>query len=63
MQPTANMSVEQAFNIIGQVTAQYKGTLQEHKTILQALETIQKALSEPKIEIKSDAIDLTGGSK
>ena len=62
MQPTANMSVEQAFNIIGQVTAQYKGTLQEHQTILQALETIKAALEEPKIEINGD-VDLTNGSK
>jgi hypothetical protein len=63
MQQTANMTLEQAFSLISQITAQYKGTLQEHQTILKALETIRDALVEPKIEIKSDAIDLTGGTK
>lgn len=62
MQPTANMSVEQAFNLISQVTAQFKGTLQEHKAILQALETIKQALQEPKIQINGD-VDLTSDNK
>lgn len=62
MQPTANLSVEQAFNLISQVTAQFKGTLQEHKAILQALETIKQALQEPKIQINGD-VDLTSDNK
>ena len=57
------MSVEQAFNVVSQITAQFKGTLQEHQTILQALEVIRQALTEPKIEIKAEEIDLTKPGK
>lgn len=39
------MTVEQALNVLSQVTSQYKGTLQEHQVIAQAFEVIKKALN------------------
>lgn len=59
MQQTAkSMTVEQALNVLQQVTGQFKGTLQDHQLILQAFEVIVAAINEPKINIKADAIEL-----
>lgn len=58
MQQTANnMTVEQALNLLQQVTSQFKGTLQDHQLILQAFQVIVAAINEPKINIKADAIE------
>jgi hypothetical protein len=45
------MTVEQALNVLSQVTAQYKGTLQEHQTIIEAFRVLKEAL-EPKPGVK-----------
>ena len=58
MQQTANeMTVEQALNILSQVASQFRGTLQDHQTIIKAFEVIKKTLDEPKIQIKADKIE------
>jgi uncharacterized protein YoxC len=45
------MTIEQALNVLSQVTSQYKGTLQEHQTIIEAFKVLKEAL-EPKPEEK-----------
>jgi hypothetical protein len=55
MQQTANL--EQAIQIISNVVAQYRGTLQEHQAIQNALKVLINAANEPKIEIKADKIE------
>lgn len=50
-QTTSQMTVEQALNILSQVASVYKGTLQEHQTIIEAFKVIKEAL-EPKAEEK-----------
>jgi hypothetical protein len=50
------MTVEQAVNVLTQVAAQFKGTLQEHQVITQAFEVIQKTLEEVKTETKAEEI-------
>lgn len=58
MQQTAKMTVEQALNVLQQVTGQYKGTLQDHQLILQAFQVIVAAINEPKININAEAIEV-----
>lgn len=58
MQQTVKMTVEQALNVLQQVTGQYKGTLQDHQTILQAYQVIVAAINEPKININAEAIEV-----
>lgn len=63
MQQTArDMTVEQALNVLQQVTGQFKGTLQDHQLILQAFEVIVAAINEPKINIQSDRIEVEKNS-
>lgn len=58
MQPNANqMTTEQAIQIISNVIAQYRGTLQEHQAIQNAFKVIVELANEPKVEIKSDYIE------
>lgn len=54
----SSMTVEQALNILQQVTNQYKGTLQDHQLILEAYRVIVAAINEPKINIQADAIEV-----
>lgn len=42
------MELEQAINLISQVAAQYKGTLEEHNALQTALKTINDALEAKK---------------
>ena len=58
MQQTAKLTVEQALNVLQQVTGQFKGTLQDHQLILQAYQVIVAAINEPKINIQADAIEV-----
>jgi uncharacterized protein YoxC len=58
MQQTAKLTVEQALNVLQQVTGQFKGTLQDHQLILQAYQVITAAINEPKINIQADAIEV-----
>lgn len=47
MQQNANqITLEQALNILSQVASVYKGTLQEHQTILKAFEVIKENIKE-----------------
>lgn len=55
MQPNANL--EQAIQLISNVLAQYRGTLQEHQAIQNAFKLLIDAANEPKVEIKSDYIE------
>lgn len=54
----SNLTLEQAINILQQVTSQFKGTLHDHQLILEAYRVIVAAINEPKINIKADAIEL-----
>jgi hypothetical protein len=54
MQQTANL--EQAIQLISSIIAQYRGTLQEHQAIQNALKVLINAANEPKIEIKAEEI-------
>lgn len=58
MQQTAKLTVEQALNVLQQVTGQFKGTLQDHQLILQAYQVIVAAINEPKININAEAIEV-----
>ncbi len=51
------MTLEQAIQIISNVVAQYRGTLQEHQAIQNALKVLINAANEPKVEIKADKIE------
>jgi anaerobic ribonucleoside-triphosphate reductase len=58
MQQNANqMTVEQAVQLISNVVAQYRGTLQEHQAIQNALKVLINNANEPKIEIKAEEIE------
>lgn len=57
MQQTANMTIEQALNLLRQVTNQYKGTLQEHQLLLQAYQVIEAGLAKPAVNITAEAIE------
>jgi len=58
MQQNANqITIEQAVQLISSVVAQYRGTLQDHQTIQNALKILINAANEPKIEIKADKIE------
>lgn len=54
----SNMTVEQAINLLQQVTNQYKGTLQDHQLILQAYRVLIAAINEPKININAEVIEV-----
>ena len=54
MQPNANL--EQAIQLISNVLAQYRGTLQEHQAIQNAFNLIVQSANEPKVEIKAQEI-------
>ena len=51
------MTLEQAVQLISSVVAQYRGTLQEHQAIQNALKVLVNAANEPKVEIKADSIE------
>lgn len=51
------MTVEQAIQLISNVIAQYRGTLQEHQTIQNAFKVIVELANEAKIEIKAESIE------
>ena len=55
MQQNANL--EQAIQLISSILAQYRGTLQEHQAIQNALKVLVDAANEPKIEFKADSIE------
>jgi len=55
MQQNANL--EQAIELISNVVAQYRGTLQEHQAIQNALKVLINAANEPKVEYKADTIE------
>lgn len=55
MQQNANL--QDAIQIISNVIAQYRGTLQEHQAIQNAFKVIVELANEPKVEIKSDSIE------
>ena len=58
MQQNANqITIEQAVQLISSVVAQYRGTLQEHQAIQNALKVLINTANEPKIEIKADKIE------
>jgi hypothetical protein len=54
MQQTANL--QQAIELISQIIAQYRGTLQEHQAIQSAFDLIIQKANEAKIEIKAEEI-------
>jgi hypothetical protein len=54
MQQTANL--QQAIELISQIIAQYRGTLQEHQAIQNAFDLITQKAQEAKIEIKAQEI-------
>jgi hypothetical protein len=51
------MTLEQAVQLISSVVAQYRGTLQEHQAIQNALKVLVNTANEPKIEIKAEEIE------
>ena len=51
------MTVEQALQLISNVIAQYRGTLQEHQAIQNAFKIIVELANEAKIEIKAEEIE------
>jgi hypothetical protein len=55
MQQTANL--QQAIELISQIIAQYRGTLQEHQAIQSAFKVLINTANEPKIEIKAEEIE------
>lgn len=57
----SNMTVDQAINVLQQVTNQYRGTLQDHQLIQQAYQVIIAAINEPKINIQADAVEYQQG--
>ena len=58
MQQNANqMTLEQAVQLISNVVAQYRGTLQEHQAIQSAFKVLINTANEPKIEIKAEEIE------
>jgi hypothetical protein len=47
MQQNANqITLEQALNILSQVASVYKGTLQEHQTIIEAFKVLKENIKE-----------------
>jgi hypothetical protein len=54
MQQTANL--QQAIELISQIIAQYRGTLQEHQAIQNAFQLLIDKAQEAKIEIKAQEI-------
>ena len=48
------MKLEEALSLLSQVCAAYKGTLQEHQTLQQALKVVNEKCSEKK-EDKEDS--------
>ena len=56
-QTTSQMTLEQAVQLISSVVAQYRGTLQEHQAIQNALKVLVNTANEPKIEIKAEEIE------
>jgi len=44
------LSVEQAFNMIAEISTQYKGTLQDHQAIQNALKVLNEVINKHKIE-------------
>jgi hypothetical protein len=58
MQQNANqITIEQAVQLISNVVAQYRGTLQEHQAIQNAFKVLINTANEPKIEIKAEEIE------
>ena len=55
MQQNANL--QEAIQLISNVLAQYRGTLQEHQAIQNAFNLIVQSANEPKVEIKADKIE------
>lgn len=55
MQQNANL--QEAVQLISNILAQYRGTLQEHQAIQNAFKLIVQSANEPKIEIKADKIE------
>lgn len=55
MQQNANL--EKAIQLISNVLAQYKGTLQEHQNIQTAFQILVDKANEPKVEIKAEEIE------
>jgi hypothetical protein len=52
-----NVNLDQAIQLISQIIAQYRGTLQEHQAIQNAFKLIIETANEPKVEIKADNIE------
>lgn len=55
MQQNANL--QDAIQLISNVLAQYRGSLQEHQAIQNAFNLIIQAANEPKVEFKADKIE------
>ena len=47
------MKLEEALNLLKQVCAGFRGTLQEHQTLQEALQVVEKRCSEKKEKKKS----------
>jgi hypothetical protein len=54
MQQTTNL--DQAIQLISQIIAQYRGTLQEHQAIQNAFKLIVDTAQEAKVEIKAEEV-------
>jgi hypothetical protein len=47
------MKPEQALELLSKASAQYKGTLEEHQMLLEAVRVLQTKLAEPKLNAKA----------
>lgn len=45
----ANMKTDEALKLLAQVAAQYRGTLEDHQNLQQALQTLAAAVNEQKL--------------
>lgn len=50
------MKVEQALELLSRVVAQYRGTLEEHQMLQQAMQTIQSALAKNQQSVKQSKV-------
>jgi hypothetical protein len=60
MQQNANL--QEAIQLISNVLAQYRGTLQDHQAIQNAFKIVIQSANEAKVEIKADSIEEVSNS-